>query len=355
LLGRQPITRSPYAVQTRGIFVDVNEEVGLGTTNPTARLDVVSDTTDNGNNTARFSAPNIGSNTSHVHFGLLGDWFIRSADDAGKVVLQDTGGPVGIGTASPGSTTKLTVSASTEERAIVALSLDDIQPTIQAINVGSGAALWAQGSSDASLGGGGLIVAGSVDALNVSIDANEIMARNNGAAAGILINREGGDVIIGSASGGSSRLITPVLQITGGSDFSEMFDIGGAVEPLPGMVVAIDPNNPGRLVSSSIEYDRRVVGIISGAGGVATGMTMGHDGTIADGKHPVALTGRVYCLVDASEEAVEPGDMLTTSATPGHAMKANDLDAAQCAIIGKAMTPLAKGETGLVLVLVNLQ
>ena len=46
--------------------------------------------------------------------------------------------------------------------------------------------------------------------------------------------------------------------------------------------------------------------------------------------------------------------MLTTSATPGHAMKATDLGAAQGAIIGKAMTPLDDGR-GLVLVLVNLQ
>ena len=52
---RQPVTRTPVAIQTRGIFVDQNHEVGLGTTNPAARLDVVSDTADNGNNTARFS------------------------------------------------------------------------------------------------------------------------------------------------------------------------------------------------------------------------------------------------------------------------------------------------------------
>jgi hypothetical protein len=69
----------------------------------------------------------------------------------------------------------------------------------------------------------------------------------------------------------------------------------------------------------------------------------------------VALTGRVYCLCDASSGGIEPGDLLTTSDTPGHAMKVTDHARAQGAIIGKAMTRLAQGETGRVLVLVSLQ
>jgi hypothetical protein len=52
-------------------------------------------------NTATFSAPNIGNAYSHIHYGTTGDWFIRSASSIGKVVLQDSGGDVGIGTGSP--------------------------------------------------------------------------------------------------------------------------------------------------------------------------------------------------------------------------------------------------------------
>ena len=122
----------------------------------------------------------------------------------------------------------------------------------------------------------------------------------------------------------------------------------------PGSVVSIDPASPGDLCLSSSAYDRRVAGIISGAGGVKPGMLMGQRGTEADGQHPVALTGRVYCKVDASYGAIEPGDLLTTSPTTGHAMMVTDHAKATGAILGKAMTSLDSGR-GLVLVLVSLQ
>jgi len=83
-------------------------------------------------------------------------------------------------------------------------------------------------------------------------------------------------------------------------------------------------------------------------------MLMGQQGSVADGKHPIALTGRVYCLADASAGAIQPGDLLTTSDTPGHSMKVTDHTKAQGAIIGKAMTALESSK-GLVLVLVSLQ
>ena len=101
-------------------------------------------------------------------------------------------------------------------------------------------------------------------------------------------------------------------------------------------------------------YDRKVAGVISGAGGVSPGMLMGQSGTVASGSQPVALSGRVYCLADASAHPIEPGDLLTTSSLPGHAMKVTDYAKAQGAIIGKAMTSLQEGK-GLVLVLVRPQ
>jgi Chaperone of endosialidase len=74
-----------------------NGNVGIGTNDSLeANLTVYSTTQNAGNNTAVFRAPNIGPNQSHVHWGTTGDWYIRSAADNGKVILQDNGGEVGL-------------------------------------------------------------------------------------------------------------------------------------------------------------------------------------------------------------------------------------------------------------------
>ena len=83
-------------------------------------------------------------------------------------------------------------------------------------------------------------------------------------------------------------------------------------------------------------------------------MIMAQTGTLADGQYPVALVGRVYAMADAAYGAIRPGDLLTSSDTPGHAMRVTDHGRAPGAIIGKAMTPLVEGR-GLVLVLISLQ
>jgi hypothetical protein len=182
----------------------------------------------------------------------------------------------------------------------------------------------------------------------------------------VLVNKGSGDIIRGFSGATGSDLVfkvtndgvthTNVLQINGGADLSEQFDVRAAEGQVePGLVVSIDPDNPGKLVLSTRAYDRKVAGIISGAGGVAPGMLMGQHGSVADGDYPIALTGRVYVWADATTGAIEPGDLLTTSDIPGHAMKVTDFGRAQGAILGKAMTRLEVGESGLVLVLVSLQ
>jgi hypothetical protein len=216
--------------------------------------------------------------------------------------------------------------------------------------------LQVDGGSDASLTGGGFILAGPTNGLNVVIDNNEIMARSNGQIAALSLNHNGGEVRIGQGSGGTGRLVTPVLQITGGSDLAEGFDVASVdgVAPTAGMLVSIDPDHPGKLLVASKAYDPTVAGVISGANGIRPGMVMGQESSIADGRLPVALTGRVYVRVDTRFAGIEPGDLLTTSDRPGHAMKAIDRERAHGAIIGKAMTRIAQGEEGMVLVLVNL-
>jgi len=144
------------------------------------------------------------------------------------------------------------------------------------------------------------------------------------------------------------------ITINGGSDLAEPFKMADEGRDIPqGAVVVIDDKNPGQLKMSDQPYDSRVAGVVSGANGINPGIQMHQQGALEGGKN-VALTGRVYVLADASNGAIHPGDLLTSSATPGHAMKVSDHAKAQGAILGKAMTGLKEGK-GLVLVLVTLQ
>lgn len=86
------------------IVIDNSGATGIGTTAPNAKLHIISTTTNVTDNTAKFEATSIGSNASHIHYGTKGDWYIRSAASDGKVIIQDFGGNVGIGTNSPDAT-----------------------------------------------------------------------------------------------------------------------------------------------------------------------------------------------------------------------------------------------------------
>ncbi|MFC1799700.1 hypothetical protein ACFL2Z_02170 [Candidatus Eisenbacteria bacterium] len=142
-----------------------------------------------------------------------------------------------------------------------------------------------------------------------------------------------------------------LVELGEGLDYAEGFDVSEVSAIAPGTVLAIDPDQPGKLTISERPYDTKVAGIVAGAGGLGSGVRLGTERFDCD----VALAGRVYCNVDASETGVEPGDLLTTSAIPGYAMKVTDYSLAQGAILGKAMERLAQGEQRQILVLVTLQ
>jgi len=136
-----------------------------------------------------------------------------------------------------------------------------------------------------------------------------------------------------------------------GADCAEQFDFADAEQIEAGDVVVIDP--AGELRQSQVAYDRKVAGIVSGAGEFRPGIVLDQQQSKKN-RLPVALIGKVYCKVDAQYGAIEVGDLLTTSPTAGHAMKADDPVKAFGAVLGKALGGLISG-TGLVPILVGLQ
>ena len=142
-----------------------------------------------------------------------------------------------------------------------------------------------------------------------------------------------------------------------GSDFSENFSITKAANETveAGALLSIDPNQQAKLKPTNTAYCKSVIGVVSGAGGVRTGMLMEQKGTLASGDTPVAMSGRVYVKADATQQPIEPGDLLTSSSLKGHVMKVKNHRKAKGAVIGKALTSLEKGKTGMVLIVISLQ
>jgi hypothetical protein len=135
------------------------------------------------------------------------------------------------------------------------------------------------------------------------------------------------------------------------SDCAEDFDIAALESVEPGSVMVI--GHDGALQQSEQAYDKRVAGVVSGGGVYKPGIVLDRREPDQNRKS-IALLGKVYCKVDAGYSSIEIGDLLTTSPTPGHAMKATDPLNAFGAVIGKALHPLEIGR-GLIPILVALR
>lgn len=336
--------------------------VGIGTTSPHASFRLQ---TTGGAGVWRGAMAATGTTNSVVAGELSGIATIGGHNAAltawADLSINPAAGNVGVGTTAPVS--KLDVAGTLTADALSILGTSYTPATIESNNT---AGTWLN-LRNSSVGGRywQLISTGSGNGQG----AGKLLI-GNGASAGAhdvpAITVEGdGDVGIGTATPaakldviGTARV--QVLTITGGADVAEPFNVNSEcrlqnAEIKPGMVVTIDPDKVGELRISANAYDKTVAGVISGANGVNPGMVLTQTGSVADGKHPVALTGRVWCWCDADAAGpISAGDMLTTSDTPGHAMRVRDHNRAHGAVIGKAMSSLKSGK-GMALVLVNLQ
>ncbi len=134
------------------------------------------------------------------------------------------------------------------------------------------------------------------------------------------------------------------------SDFAEPLSLTNKESVGAGDVVTIDPNNPEHLIKSAKPFDPLVAGVISSLETAAFVAGTRKDGTT---DKPLALAGQIYVKASAENGAIKAGDLLTTSSTPGHAMKCKKSDSCFGAVLGKALEPLSSGK-GKILALVML-
>lgn len=334
---------SDWIIAGNNMFAGVSGNVGIGTTSPVRGLEINGGNTQNGLRVAWGDAyPGLCGELTHAHSGGLvlnsttgsgaGSWADISfqTNNSTKMFLDHLGN-VGIGTTSPSR--KLHMDGGNAENGLRV----------------------AWGSNYGSLygefvhkGSGGLVInsnaGGSWADMSFQTEGVTRMYLNQSGNFGIGTTSPDEKLhVVGTAK-------VEVLKVTG-ADLAENFPVRDFADP--GSVMAIDNERPGQLRLCESAYDRRVAGVVSGAGNLAAGAVLGN-GPGSEDDLPVALSGRVWVKCDATKQPIRSGDLLTTSATPGHAMAATDRDRSQGAILGKAMTELDDGR-GLVLVLVSLQ
>jgi len=137
----------------------------------------------------------------------------------------------------------------------------------------------------------------------------------------------------------------------GAADFAELIEVDGDIlDYEPGDVLVICQGRNRSVTLSSQPYSTSVIGIYSTKPGFV-GSTHPMEDKYQN-EIPVAITGIVPCKVSTENGPIHNGDLLTTSNTPGYAMKATEPKIGT--VVGKALESLESG-TGKIEVLVILQ
>jgi len=155
---------------------------------------------------------------------------------------------------------------------------------------------------------------------------------------------------------------------SGPADFAEMIEVSeGHANAEPGDVMVISTNKDRAVEKNTEANSTLIFGIYSTKPGFLGSERPWDEQFANNGKAqlldeqymketynevPVAVVGIVPCKVSAENGPIKPGDLLVTSATPGHAMKA-PANPGVGTILGKALGSLASG-TGIIKVYVTV-
>ena len=334
--------------------------VGIGTTTPTAKLEV------NGGLKLTGTSGSI----------TFPDGSVQQTASTSIPNVYPSGGNVGIGTSTPQST--LEVYGWSQSGSGTALTLHN----------GSG---YAQSASETSIffqggqvndGGQGIQTFATIQSAGSDYSGNNghlsFSTSQSGTLGARMTITASGNVGIGTTnpqalldvaggmkiSGGGAGLTFPdgTVQSTAytgtctatGGDYAESVDITGERDAYePGQLMVIDPEHPGHFLVSSEPYSTLVAGIYSTKPGYVGRRQQGNP-KLASTEVPMAMVGIVPTKVTADNGPIKVGDLLVTSSLSGYAMKGTDRTRMIGAVVGKAMGKLDAG-SGVIEVLVSLQ
>jgi len=146
------------------------------------------------------------------------------------------------------------------------------------------------------------------------------------------------------------RVSTDGAFVPNGADIAEWTPTKYAKDLEPGDLVMVDGSSPDSLTKKSdgTPYSSKLMGIISTDPGFISG---GGEAESVHGEKDVMVTlaGRVPTKVSLENGPIEPGDFLTSSSTPGVAMKATKSGL----IVGKALESFNASGIGKIIVWVQ--
>jgi hypothetical protein len=184
--------------------------------------------------------------------------------------------------------------------------------------------------------------------------ATGIAGEFNNLGGGVILTGYNNTNRVFRLDGTGDLWLDGTVHTGGGADFAEMVAItGDRALYTPGDVLVISPDSDRALVLSSDPYSTTVAGVYSTKPGLL-GSQHSQNATQPDIEIPLAVIGIVPCRAPTENGPIHRGDLLVTSSTPGHVMKATDRTRMLGAIVGKALSPLESG-TGTVEILVTLQ
>jgi hypothetical protein len=237
--------------------------------------------------------------------------------------------------------------------AILGISKSKDHSGVSAVNDSGGFGVWGRGTPAGHFEGN-VEVTGQLKTYEFAV--NGLSSIGGIVLIGGTVQLNNGVSIIGKVEITGDLNCDGNINIASGKDIvladcAEEFDVRCAASIDPGTVMVIESD--GSVEPSRQAYDKRVAGVVSGAGNCRPAIVLDRQSSGCD-RVPVALLGKVYCKVDAQHAAIDIGDLLTTSPTVGHAMKAADPARSFGSVIGKALRPLAAGQA-LIPILIALQ